>query len=76
MFGFSKFIIGLHGLLLADLSEVCEATHVLYGFQISVDIITRLKERGARPETGFTLAYTRDDFLPRKVAEAERNLKC
>jgi hypothetical protein len=76
MSGFSKFIVGIDGLLLADLSEACEVSHVLSGLQIPLDIITRLKERGASSETRFTLAYTRDDFLPRKVAEAERYLKC
>jgi hypothetical protein len=65
MSGFSKFIMGVDGLLLADLSEAWEATHVLSGLQIPVDTIIRLKERGASPETRFTLAYTRDDFLPR-----------
>lgn len=76
MSGFSKFIVGLDELPLADLCEDSEAIHVLPTFEIPpLDIIARLKAGGGSRKQASLPGYTRDDFLPRKVAEAERYLK-
>jgi hypothetical protein len=75
MSGFSKFIIGVDKLFLADWGDACQIDGLISGLQIPLDIVARLKEAGGS-QSRLDAIYTTDDFLPRKVAEAERYLKC